>query len=90
MYAAVAGMRKHPSSWNLGQRPKQHRSHNHSRAASCGQLKTYREIVCGEIAEALAAMDVHAPNQMQAVRCSQLLVVRLTDRHNSRQPHFST
>jgi hypothetical protein len=38
--------------------------------ATRSKLKPFRELLeCRELADALTAMDVHAPNQMQAVRC---------------------
>ena len=68
----IAMRKKHPSPRNADLRPEHQQPHCDSRAA-CGQCKTFRDLVCGELAGALAAMDVHAPNQMQAVRTDHSL-----------------
>lgn len=63
-----------PSPWDMDLRPKQASDEGGGAAAADRRQyperpKRFSQIVSRELAEALNSMEVHAPNQMQAVRC---------------------
>ena len=72
---ASAAAAKKPSPWDIDLRPKQAKGDGAAADGAAQQQRkappprAFSAIVSSELSDALAAMEVYAPNEMQAVRC---------------------